>query len=264
MNRTVTTVSWFSAGVSSAVATWMMRNQLDHIIYTHIDDQEADTMRFVRECEEWFGKPVTVLQSPYKCVRNAVFAGGSRFINSPSGAICTRYLKRRVRTEWESDNQWFNTFRYVWGMDVTETQPRPPRGISRVEALRLAMPQAEHVFPLVEAGMTKEMAHGVLEKAGIKRPRMYELGYRNNNCVGCVKGGMAYWNKIRVDFPGVFADRARLERECGASCINGVYLDELSPEAGRDQPPVVPECGAMCEAVVGAAAGAGGREGEGK
>jgi hypothetical protein len=111
MIKTIT-VSWFSAGVSSAVATWLVRNKVDKIIYTHIDDQHPDTMRFVKDCERWFGKPVEILQSPYKNVDNAVRLGCG-FINSPSGAICTRYLKRRVRREWEIQNEFFNTFRYV-------------------------------------------------------------------------------------------------------------------------------------------------------
>lgn len=62
---------------------------------------------------------------------------------------------------------------------------------------------------------------------------MYDLGYHNNNCVGCVKGGMGYWNRIRIDFPEVFRKMAELEREIGHSCINGVYLDELAPGRGR-------------------------------
>jgi len=58
---------------------------------------------------------------------------------------------------------------------------------------------------------------------------------------------MAYWNKIRKDFPEVFEARAKLEREVGASCIKEVYLDELDPERGRDKPPIVDDCGIMCE-----------------
>ena len=237
------TVSWFSAGVSSAVATWLVRDQLDKIIYTHIDDQHPDTMRFVKDCEAWFGKPVEILQSPYRTVEAAVQAGGSRFVNGPRGANCTRYLKRRVRAEWECEHRWFNRFSYVWGYDKDETV--------RAERLRETMRDAEHIFPLVEKGITKEEAHGILAKAGIKRPRMYELGYHNNNCVGCVKGGKGYWNKIRVDFPDVFAARAAMERRVGGTCLNGTYLDELDPNAGRDEGPIVPECGAMCEAAWG-------------
>ena len=36
-----------------------------------------------------------------------------------------------------------------------------------------------------------------------------------NNCIGCVKGGMGYWNKIRRDFPERFEEMAALEKEIG-------------------------------------------------
>jgi hypothetical protein len=62
-----------------------------------------------------------------------------------------------------------------------------------------------------------------------------------------VKGGKGYWNKIRTDFPAVFAARAKLEREVGASCIKGVFLDELPPDAGRHEGPICDDCGIMCE-----------------
>lgn len=70
-----------------------------------------------------------------------------------------------------------------------------------------------------------------------------------NNCIGCVKGGMGYWNHIRVDFPDVFKSRAEMERAIGASCINGTFLDELNPEVGRHAPPVVEDCGIACELI---------------
>lgn len=60
---------------------------------------------------------------------------------------------------------------------------------------------------------------GMLWKAGIKIPAMYKMGYNNNNCIGCVKGGMGYWNKIRKDFPEVFAQMAQIERDVGATCL---------------------------------------------
>lgn len=75
---------------------------------------------------------------------------------------------------------------------------------------------------------------------------MYDMGYNNNNCIGCVKGGMGYWNKIRKDFPEVFAARAKLERDIGHSCINGVFLDELDPNRGRMSKEIMQDCGIMC------------------
>ncbi|OHD28268.1 MAG: phosphoadenosine phosphosulfate reductase [Spirochaetes bacterium GWB1_59_5] len=235
------TVAWFSAGVSSAVATKLMVEFLDEILYTHIEDQHPDTLRFVHDCEAWFGKPVKILQSPYKSVEGAIMATAAYpsgvYVNGPRGASCTRYLKRQVRQAWEYEQT--EPLRYVWGMDCEEAD--------RAARLVHNMPEYTHFFPLIDRRWTKEIAHEVLAASGIKRPAMYELGYHNNNCVGCVKGGMGYWNKIRADFPEVFDARAKLERVAGATCINGVYLDELEPERGRHEPPIVGDCGILCE-----------------
>lgn len=235
--KKVVSVSWFSAGVSSAVATWLEIGRVDRIIYTHIDDHHEDTIRFVRDCERWWNRPIEITQGNLKSVESACLH--RQFINGPGGASCTRMLKREVRMQWEAGSQFFNSFRYVWGFDKDE--------LNRADNIVDAMPEHEHVFPLIERGISKEEAHGILLQHGIRRPVMYDLGYQNNNCVGCVKGGRGYWNKIRRDFPDVFAKRAAMERVIGGSCINGVYLDELDPTAGRDEGPIVPQCGAACE-----------------
>ena len=85
------------------------------------------------------------------------------------------------------------------------------------------------------------------KKLGLKRPAMYDLGYNNNNCIGCVKGGMSYWNRIRRDFPDTFNRVASIEREIGRSCLKECFLDELDPERGRDTPEVMEECGIACQ-----------------
>jgi hypothetical protein len=111
------------------------------------------------------------------------------------------------------------------------------------------MPDQEHICPLIEKKIPKKQAHEILKASGIKRPKMYDLGYHNNNCIGCVKGGMGYWNHIRKDFPSVFNSRAKMERIIKATCIKGVYLDELEPERGLHKPPIVDECGLFCESI---------------
>lgn len=131
-------VSWFSAGVSSAVATKLANP--DRIIYIHIDDQHSDTLRFVKDCEAWFGKPVEILQSPLRCVENAVRAAGGRgYINGVGGAACTLRLKKRVRKEWELDNPGRHT--YVWGFDANERD--------RAEKVERAMTDFDHMFPIL-------------------------------------------------------------------------------------------------------------------
>lgn len=230
-------VSWFSAGVSSAVATKLLADEIAEIFYIHIDDQHPDTLRFVDDCAEWFGKSIRTMRSRmYNTVEQALQAAG-RMRRPNHSAPCTEYLKKRVRKEWE----WFQEedLCYVWGMDLSER--------NRADGIVRAMPKQTHRFPLIEKGLTKQQAHAFLREAGIRRPAMYDLGYHNNNCIGCVRGGMGYWNKIRVDFPEVFAARAVLEREIDSSCIKGCYLDELESNRGLEQGPLVGPCGIMCQ-----------------
>ena len=133
---------------------------------------------------------------------------------------------------------------YVWGFDLKEKK--------RAQVLVMENEQAEHEFPLIEKGLSKEEVHGLFENTfEFKRPLMYDLGYPNNNCIGCVKGGMGYWNRIRKDFPDVFKARAELERKVGYTMLkdkNGyIYLDELDPCRGNMNTEIFPECGIMCD-----------------
>ena len=224
-------VGWFSCGCSSLVACKLARP--DKVIYIHVTNQHPDTIRFLSEAGEVLGD-IEILQSmEYVGVDDVITT--KRYINGPAGAACTLELKKRVRQEWEKAH--FERHTYVWGFDVTET--------SRAERTVESMPEFNHEFPLIENGLTKEDCHALCEDWGIKRPAMYDLGYPNNNCIGCVKGGMGYWNKIREDFPAVFKRRAKQEREIGHSCINGVFLDELEPGRGRNEI-IVPDCSLAC------------------
>ena len=228
-------VGWFSAGCSSLVACKLA--DPDEVIYIHVTDQHPDTIRFLMDARAVLG-PVTVLQSSEFAGVDDVLSYG--YINGPGGAACSLRLKKWVREQWERKHFDDGPFEYVWGFDVTERD--------RAERLRETMVEAEHLFPLIDAGLTKEDCHQMCSDMGIKRPAMYELGYPNNNCVGCVKGGMGYWNRIREDFPAVFKRRAKLERQIGHSCIKGVFLDELEPGRGISNP-VVPSCSLACALV---------------
>lgn len=237
MNRIPKTkqTAWFSAGVSSFIASYLVKDSLNEIIYIDIDDQHPDSMRFVLDCERILGKRITVLKSPIGSVQNALKMRGA--IRFPHGAPCTEVLKKRVRKSWEREQT--QPLCYIWGLDLEEAQ--------RAARIVDSMPKQDHKFPLIEAGMTKQDAHGLSVKLGLVRPAMYDMGYNNNNCIGCVKGGMGYWNKIRKDFPEVFKSRAALERLLGSTVLKNVYLDELDPEAGREQKIILEECGIACE-----------------
>lgn len=254
-------VSWFSSGVSSAVATMAILEagfSIDKIIYIHVEDQHPDSLRFVDDCAKWFGQKIEILQSPFKTVENACLsAGGKGYINGPHGAACTTTLKKKVRIQWEYEQPYEEKLNYIWGFDFSESQ--------RQSSILKSIPDKKHSFPLIDKGIPKSQAHIILKASGIKRPIMYDLGYQNNNCVGCVKGGMGYWNKIRKDFPGVFKRRAEMERKIGHTCLkqerpdknkpaskeNSVllYLDELNPKSGRIEREIMDDCGLFCDGI---------------
>ena len=219
-----------------------LAKDVDEWIYIDIADQHPDSMRFIKDCEKAIGKEIKILKSrEYRSVEDCVRVYGS-FKHIKGFAPCTNWLKKRVRKEWEEQHKDYE-ITYVWGFDLNEKV--------RAERTIEANPQAQHEFPLIDRGLSKEEVHGLFERTfDFARPKMYDLGYPNNNCIGCVKGGMGYWNKIRVDFPQVFESRAKLEREVKHSILKDkagqVYLDELAPDRGNMNTEIFPDCGIMC------------------
>lgn len=120
----------------------------------------------------------------------------------------------------------------------------------RAERLCRAYPEINASFPLIEKNLTKENCIGLVKELGIEVPMMYRLGFNNNNCIGCVKGGAGYWNKIRKHFPDQFERMATIEREVGHSCIKGTFLDDLDPKKGRhiNEPSI--SCDFICQSVL--------------
>ena len=225
--------------MSSFVACYLAKD-IDRIIYTHVTNQHEDSLRFLEDCERLLGREIEVIQSEeYESVDDVILK--ARYINGPMGAACTRLLKRDVRRKWEIEHPGRHT--YVWGYDVSEKH--------RAARTAMAMPEYDHEFPLIENNLTKEECHGMAYNLGLKRPFMYDLGYPNNNCIGCVKGGMGYWNKIRKDFPEVFKRRAEEERIIEHSCIKGVFLDELEPDRGDMRLEVMEDCTITCQLLTG-------------
>lgn len=228
-------ICWFSCGVSSFVACYLSKD-IDEIIYTHVEDQHPDSIRFLHDCETLLGREIKVIQSERYTDVNDVIEK-TKYINGAYGAACTKWLKKQVRKDWEKESPGFHT--YVWGYDVNEKH--------RADAIVETLSDYDHEFPMIEQGLTKAECHGIADKLGLKRPVMYDLGYPNNNCIGCVKGGMGYWNKIRIDFPEVFKRRAKQEREIGRSCIKGIFLDELEPDRGNMDMEVFEDCTIACQ-----------------
>lgn len=245
MNRVL---AWFSCGAASAVAAKIAVETYgdccevlycDTLAYEH-----PDNARFLTDVASWIGVPIKILKSDTYADIFDVFRR-TRWLVGPKGARCTTELKKNVRTAYERPDDV-----HVFGFTTDERH--------RVERFHREQPDVLAEFPLMDAGISKAECHRRIASAGIEAPAMYQLGYDNNNCIGCVKGGKGYWNKIRRDFPEAFNRMAQMERELDAAIcknepvIDGkrtrerVFLDELPPDA-QDEFRFEMECGVLCQ-----------------
>lgn len=260
---------WFSCGAASAKAAKMASEKYrgDNIEYLYCNTlkyEHPDNRRFIKDVEQWIGAPIKILSSknPKFLDENGqpdiyrVF-DSTGWLVGPKGARCTNELKRQLRRDYQRPEDV-----HVFGLTADETMPlckNPAK--DRIKRLIKDNPEIELDWILRDNGVLKEHCYQALRNAGIVLPMMYRLGYTNNNCIGCVKGYAGYWNKIRKDFPEVFAKMAAQERKMrggkGVSLvrisINGkptrVFLDELPPDVGDygSEPDI--ECGVQCNGI---------------
>ena len=238
MNRVI---SWFSCGAASAYATYLAHlkygDQME-AVYCRVKEESEDNLRFLEDFTKKTGIPVKIIgddgmdYSIYNVFLNR------KFIKGPKGAPCTMILKKWVREKFECHDDV-----QIFGYTIEE--------MHRVDRFIDANNHVHTDFILVDQNITKPECMDWFQSMGFDLPIMYRLGYPNNNCVGCVKGGMGYWNAIRKDFPEAFDRMARLERQIGHAVNKDkdgpVYLDELAPHRGNFKRDVPSDCGFTCE-----------------
>lgn len=234
-------IGWFSCGITSAVACKLALEEYGkenvELYYIVIDSAHWDNERFIRDCEKWYGKKINRVQSD-KYTDQFDVIKRRRYINGVAGAQCTKLLKKDVRKSVEDSVDFSNQ---IFGFEFEKKE------INRAIRFSQQHSYTNPLYPLIDNKLNKNQCADIILKNGIKLPKMYELGFLNNNCIMCVKGGMSYANKIRKHFPDYFERMSDLEQEVGATCIKGKSLKDLKPEDGRDQPPILPDCGTFCE-----------------
>lgn len=230
-------VVWFSCGIASAcVAKLATSEGAAEVVYCDTSaDEHPDNARFLRDVERWIGQPIIVIKSErYRTVDDVAATG---YMSGIAGAKCTTELKKVPRLRYEQPGDI-----HMFGFTADE--------MARAEKFERNNPELYLRWLLIEHGLTKADCMAMVSIAGIELPAMYKLGYRNNNCRGCVKAtSPAYWNAIRRDFPEVFDLRARRSRELGVRLVRlygeRIYLDDLPADSQED---VVEDlsCGPQC------------------
>lgn len=242
-----TIVVWFSCGAASAVAAYeTIRLYGDsctvRIVNNPVKEEDPDNNRFKRDVEEWLGVPIeSVTNSKYPAASAVDVWEKRAFMSGPTGAVCTIELKKKARAQWEKENHadW-----HVLGFTADEAK--------RLRDFRLS--ERENTLGvLVDQGLTKGDCFAVLKAHKIKTPAIYDRGYPNANCIGCVKAtSPTYWNLVRQQDPDVFWARAEQSRRIGVRLVRykgeRIFLDELPEDAvGRPLKDMDFECGIFCE-----------------
>lgn len=243
-------VAWFSAGAPSAVAAKLTIAQYGHerVIVARIDtgSEHEDQGRFTADVERWLDHPVVVLRSLDYTDTWDVWER-RKYIVGNQGAPCTVELKRKVRYAFQEPAD-----RQVFGYTREEAH--------RAERFHDTDPGIDLWCPLIERDLSRADCLAMIERAGIELPAMYRLGFRNNNCIGCPKGGIGYWNHIRRHFPEQFERMAVLERDIGHAVLSDeipgsgrqkrpIWLDELDPDRGDIFTEEPHDCSLICASV---------------
>lgn len=237
-------VCWFSSGAASAAATKLALKKYPEseivIARCLVPEEHEDNDRFAKDCESWFGRPVVNLKSEEYGSCQEVWEK-RRYMSGVAGAPCTTEMKKAVRWQFETD--WMPDYQ-VFGYTSEE--------FHRLERFRKGNPEVNILAPLIDEGLDKSDCLALVARAGIEIPYVYRIGFKNANCIGCVKSSSpSYWNRVRRNFPAVFEARANLSREinCRLVTVKGarIFLDELNANEGEgeDREPTI-ECGILC------------------
>ena len=264
-------IVWFSCGAASTVALFLSIREFGKenikAIYQDTGSEHPDNKRYIKDVEEWLGINIIISKSSKFNNVDEVFEK-YKLHKMQNGAKCTQVMKREVGESfitYERGKQEIEIFGYT-----IEEEKRVKRWTENNKERK--------IDPiLIRHRLNKNDCLALINEAGITIPFLYTLGYKNNNCIGCVKAGIGYWNKIKKDFPDVFTKRSEQERRFGYTILMAktsrkdkdgnwywpspykkmtnynplvnkfpMYLDEIKPWMGKNENQEIIECGPIC------------------
>lgn len=235
---------WFSCGAPSAVASKVALEEFGtRVTVLNCDTKSSehpDNRRFFREVQDWLGVRIVELRSSDFTTVDEVFEK-TRYMSGVRGARCTTELKKIPRLKFAQPDDV-----HVFGMTVGEKK--------RIKDFEERNPDMLLKWILAEKRITRAECVRRIKSAGIEQPAMYQIGFDNNNCPGCVKGSSPwYWDMVRKHFPDVFKRRCEQSRAINCRLVEihhheRIFLDELPPgpfkkRAKKEHMSCGPECG---------------------
>lgn len=120
-----------------------------------------------------------------------------RWIGNTRTAHCSTELKTKPVRAWLDDNSAPDD-PLVLGMDWSE--------LDRIERAQKNWTPRPVVSLLNDFKVSREQFDGILARHGIKKPRLYSMGYEHNNCGGfCCKAGLKQFERLLLTNPERYA-----------------------------------------------------------
>lgn len=240
MNTDGRIVVWFSCGAASACAAKLAVEKYPdaHVVYCNtLASEHTDNLRFLADVERWIGKSIEIIASKkYKDIDEVFYK--VRYMAGVRGAPCTREMKKIPRYDYQLPCDL-----HIFGLTFEE--------VGRIKRFEEQNADLEFEWILRDFELTKEHCYQMLKSAGIELPVMYSLGFKNNNCIGCVKStSPVYWDRVRRYFPEIFKKRCEQSRAINCRLVEyhgkRIFLDELPVVITDKRREKNIECGVIC------------------
>ncbi|XVQ08119.1 hypothetical protein ACQP1W_36955 [Spirillospora sp. CA-255316] len=200
MSRDTLHVVQYSGGIGSWAAAQRVAAQHGTanmvLLFADTRVEDGDLYRFLDESAAHLGVPVTRVadgRTPFQVFNDQRFLGNSRL------APCSAHLKQIPCRRWLEENaDPASTVLYV-GIDWSEER--------RTAAIVKGWAPWRVEFPMCNPPkLTKAQMLDQARSAGIRTPRLYDLGFSHNNCGGaCVRAGQRQWKHLLRVFPDRYA-----------------------------------------------------------
>lgn len=166
--------------------------------------EDDDLYRFLDEAAEDVGGELVKVaegRDPWQVFFDVRFLGNSRV--DP----CSRILKRELLRKWLEEHCTPSETTVYIGIDWSESH-RFERAEQHWDPWKCYAPMCDPPY------LDKLQVLEALREAGIRPPRLYELGFPHNNCGGfCIKAGQAHFKLLLETMPERYAYHERREAE---------------------------------------------------
>lgn len=190
----------YSGGAASFIAATLAVEEFgrENVVLLFADTliEDEDLYRFNRDVEAHLGIAITRLcegRTPWE-----VFFS-ERMMGNSQADHCSRILKREVLDRWRETNTDAASAVVFLGMDANEAH--------RLTGVQERLAPWVVRSPLIERGLWKEQVLAMVEAAGLRLPRLYDMGFPHNNCGGfCIKAGHGHYKLLLEKLPARYAE----------------------------------------------------------